>query len=61
MVADGNALQSLSVRHGFRSLTGVVTDDLVSAERITGGLDRGSEFARAALQMAQLYEKWTKT
>lgn len=59
----GNALQSLSVRHGVPVINGIiVTDDLVSAEeRITGELDRGSEFARAALEMAQLYEKWTKT
>ncbi len=59
----GNALQSLSARHGVPIINGIiVTDDLVSAEeRITGDLDRGSEFARAALEMAQLYEKWTKT
>ena len=59
----GNALQSLSIRHGVPIINGiVVTDDLASAEeRITGDLDRGSEFARAALEMAQLYEKWTKT
>jgi hypothetical protein len=30
-------------------------------ERITGSLDRGSEFAQAALEMAQLHDKWTKT
>ena len=54
---------SLFLPHGVPIINGIiVTDDLVSAEeRITGGLDRGSEFARAALQMAQLYEKWTKT
>jgi 6,7-dimethyl-8-ribityllumazine synthase len=59
----GNALQSLSAGHGVPVINGIiVTDDLVSAEeRITGALDRGSEFARAALEMAQLYEKWTKT
>ena len=59
----GNALQSLSASHGVPVINGIiVTDDLVSAEeRITGALDRGSEFARAVLEMAQLYEKWTKT
>jgi 6,7-dimethyl-8-ribityllumazine synthase len=39
----------------------VVTDDLQSAEeRITGPLDRGLEFAKAALEMAALQKKWTK-
>jgi 6,7-dimethyl-8-ribityllumazine synthase len=59
----GNALQALSTRHGVPVINGIiVTDDLISAEeRITGDLDRGSEFARAALEMSQLHEKWTKT
>jgi 6,7-dimethyl-8-ribityllumazine synthase len=59
----GNALQSLSLSQGVPVINGIiVTDDLSSAEeRITGRLDRGSEFARAALEMAQLHEKWTKT
>ena len=59
----GNALQSLSLSQGVPVINGIiVTDDLSSAEeRITGSLDRGSEFAQAALEMAQLHEKWTKT
>ena len=40
----------------------VVTDDRDSAnERINGELNRGREFAQAALEMAHLHDKWTKT
>ena len=64
LVADsaGHAIQSLAIEHGVPIINGlVVTEDLNSAEeRITGSLDRGKEFAQAALRMAQLYEKWTK-
>lgn len=58
----GHAIQSLAIEHGVPIINGlVVTEDLNSAEeRITGSLDRGKEFAQAALRMAQLYEKWTK-
>jgi len=57
----GNALQSLSIKHNTPVINGIiVTEDLESAEdRITGSIDRGKEFAQAALQMAKLKEKWT--
>jgi len=57
----GNAIQSLVVRHTLPIINGiVVTDDLANAEeRITGRLDRGREFAYAALEMAQFHQKWT--
>ena len=57
----GNAIQSLVVKHRLPIINGiVVTDDLNSAEmRITGALDRGREFAHAALEMASLRQKWT--
>ena len=39
----------------------VVTEDLKSAEdRVHGSIDRGSEFAQAALFMGQIKKKWTK-
>ncbi len=63
LVADsaGNAIQSLVVEHGTPIINGIiVTEDLVSAEeRIIGTIDRGKEFAHAALQMAKLNMKWT--
>ena len=57
----GNAIQSLVVKHRLPIINGiVVTDDLNSAEeRIIGTLDRGREFAHAALEMARLRQKWT--
>jgi len=49
------------VKHRLPIINGiVVTDDLNSAEeRITGSLDRGREFAHAALEMASFRQKWT--
>ena len=65
LVADsaGQAIQSLVVEYGTPIINGIiVTDDYFSAEtRITGSVDRGNEFAQAALQMAQLKMKWTST
>lgn len=60
--ATAHALQDLSFHYHVPIINGiVVTDDLQSAEeRITGQIDRGFEFAKAALQMAQLRKKWTK-
>ena len=56
----GHAIQSLVIRHTLPIINGiVVTDDLATAEeRITGSLDRGKEFAEAALEMAQFRQKW---
>ncbi len=64
LVADttGHALQKLSTSLHIPIINGViVTEDRETAvERITGSIDRGLEFAQAALQMANLRRKWTK-
>jgi 6,7-dimethyl-8-ribityllumazine synthase len=58
----GHAMQSLVIKHGIPVINGlIVTDDESSADqRINGSLNRGTEFALAALEMAQLHKKWTK-
>ena len=58
----GHALQDLSIRYKTPIINGIiVADDLSTAkDRIVGSIDRGGEFAHAALQMAHLKEKWTK-
>ncbi len=58
----GNAIQHLVIKYNTPIINGiVVTDTLVDAEeRITGKLDRGHEFAHAAIEMGNLYKKWTK-
>ena len=60
--ASGHSLQNLSVKYHTPIINGiVVTDDLQSAEdRIVGEIDRGKEFAQAALHMAYLKRKWTR-
>ena len=60
--ASGHSLQNLSVKYHTPIINGiVVTDDLQSAEdRIVGEIDRGKEFAKAALHMANLKRKWTR-
>ena len=59
----GNGIQSLALKHNIPIINGIiVTDNLEdAAERITGRLDRGNEFAQAAIEMGHLYKKWTKT
>ena len=59
---SGHALQNLSLQHHTPVINGIVVTDNVQAaeERITGPLDRGSEFARAAIDMAALKKKWTR-
>tara|TARA_B100002019_G_scaffold134876_2_gene116150 strand:- start:4615 stop:5082 length:468 start_codon:yes stop_codon:yes gene_type:complete len=56
----GHAIQSLVINYHLPIINGiVVTDDLATAqERITGSLDRGREFAHAALEMASFRQKW---
>ncbi len=56
----GHAIQSLVLKHNLPIINGiVVTDDLPTAEeRITGRLDRGREFAHAALEMAKFRQQW---
>jgi len=60
--ASGHSLQNLSVKYHTPIINGiVVTDDLQSAEdRIVGEIDRGKEFAQAALHMAHIKRKWTR-
>ena len=59
---SGHSLQNLSVKYHTPIINGiVVTDDLQSAEdRSVGEIDRGKEFAKAALHMAHLKRKWTR-
>lgn len=54
--ATANALQSVGVRFEVPVINGIisVSSEQQAADRITGELDRGSEFAYAALEMAQL-------
>ena len=61
--SSGQAIQKLALQYHTPVINGiVVTDDIHSAEeRITGQMDRGLEFAKAALEMAVLRKKWTKT
>ena len=58
-----NGIQSLALKYNIPIINGIiVTDNLEDAvERITGRLDRGKEFAQAAVEMGHLYKKWTKT
>lgn len=58
-----NGIQSLALKYNIPIINGIiVTDNLEDAvERITGRLDRGNEFAQAAIEMGHFYKKWTKT
>ncbi len=58
----GHALQRLAVERCVPVINGLIVTDTVedARERVSGALDRGAEFARAALQMAALKRKWTK-
>ena len=58
----GHAIQNLALKYNTPIINGIiVTEDLKTAEeRIVGPIDRGREFALAALHMAGLKEKWTK-
>lgn len=54
--ATADALQSVGIRFEVPVINGIisVSSEKQAADRITGELDRGSEFAFAALEMAQL-------
>lgn len=54
--ATAHALQSVGIRFEVPVINGIisVSSEKQAAERISGALDRGSEFAYAALEMAQL-------
>ncbi|SVD03789.1 uncharacterized protein METZ01_LOCUS356643, partial [marine metagenome] len=58
----GSAMQQLAMERAIPIINGIiVTDDPDEArERVTGPIDRGREFAEAALHMAALKRKWKK-
>lgn len=58
----GHAFQSLAVERRVPVINGLIVTDCEedARERVVGSLDRGTEFAHAALQMAALKRKWTK-
>ena len=57
--ATANALQDIGINFEIPVINGIITvrNQEQAEERITGTLDRGAEFAHAALEMAQLNEK----
>ena len=59
----GSALQKLAIDQSTPIINGIiVTETLEEArERVTGSIDRGREFAEAALSMAQLKRRWKKS
>lgn len=54
--STAHALQRIGADHGVPVINGIVVveNDAQAAQRCTGELDRGKEFAFAALEMAQL-------
>lgn len=54
--ATAHALQSVSIRFEVPVINGIISvaNEKQAVERVQGDLDRGSEFAYAALEMAQL-------
>ena len=58
----GSTMQQLAMERAIPIINGIiVTDDPDEArERVTGPIDRGREFAEAALHMATLKRKWKK-
>jgi len=60
--SSGNAIQNLSVSFNVPIINGIVVADNIAdaEERIIGKLDRGHEFAHAAIEMGNLHKKWTK-
>ena len=58
----GSAMQQLAMERAIPIINGIiVSDDPDEArERVTGSIDRGREFAEAALHMAALKRKWKK-
>jgi len=53
------ALQHVALAHGVPVINGVITAETwkQAADRCTGSIDRGTEFARAALEMAALQRR----
>jgi len=60
--ATANALQSIGIRFEMPVINGIITvrNQKQAEERITGTLNRGPEFAHAALEMAQLHHELEK-
>jgi len=60
--STANALQSIGIRYEIPIINGILTvRDLKQAEvRINGELNRGAEFAHAALEMAQVHTELEK-
>ena len=58
----GSALQQLAMERTIPIINGIIVTDRPedALERVTGQIDRGREFAMAALQMAALKKKWKK-
>lgn len=61
--SSGHAIQSLIIKFNVPIINGIVVTDHIkdAEERINGKLDRGHEFAQAAIEMGHLHTKWTKT
>ena len=60
--STGYAIQNLVIKYNIPIINGIVTTDTLddAKERIFGELDRGREFAHAAIEMGHLHTKWTK-
>ena len=57
-----HAFQQVALTHGIPVINGVIVADTrkQAEERCTGRINRGAEFARAALEMAALKRTWAK-
>ncbi|MGC6454931.1 MAG: 6,7-dimethyl-8-ribityllumazine synthase [Coraliomargaritaceae bacterium] len=55
------ALHQVSIETGLPMINGIIVAETraQAEERTSGAIDRGSEFAQAALEMAQLKIQWT--
>jgi 6,7-dimethyl-8-ribityllumazine synthase len=64
IIADSTAaaFQQLALETGVPVINGVIVTENASQaeERAAGPIDRGGEFARAALEMASLGKQWTR-
>lgn len=58
----GSALQQLAMERTIPIINGIIVTERPeeARERVTGQIDRGREFAMAAIQMAALKKKWKK-
>ena len=55
------ALHQVSIETGLPTINGIIVAETLAQaeERTSGPINRGSEFAQAALEMAQLKNQWT--